>query len=82
MCSLKSSGDEFRAFLDERLDEMGFKSIIAYLDVWIRPLTKAYGEQYYEFILVYVDDLLAIIQDAVSDIREVAEKFELKKNRR
>ena len=40
---------------------------------------KAYGDQYYEFILVYVDDILVISQDAVSAIREVAEKSNKKK---
>ena len=79
--SLKSSGSAFRAFLVERLDEMGCKSSIADPDVWIRPTTKSDGEQYYDFILVYVHDLFEKSQDAVSMIREVAEKFKLKKTR-
>ena len=60
---------------------MGFKSSIADPDIGFRPATKPDGEQYYEFILVYVDDLLAISQDAVSAIREVAENFKLKKDK-
>ena len=60
---------------------MGFKSNIADPDVWIRPAAKPYGEQYYEFILVYVDNMLSIRQDSVSVIREVAEKSKLKKTR-
>ena len=59
----------FRALLAEQLDEMGFDSIIADPGVWFTPATKADGEHYYEFILVYVDNLLAISQDAVSVIR-------------
>ena len=58
---------------------MGFKSNIADPDVWIKPETKLYGEQYYKFSSVYVDNLLSISHDAVSVIREVAEKFKLKK---
>ena len=58
---------------------MGFKSSIADPDVLIRPATKPDGEQYYEFTLVYVDNMLAISQDAVSVIRKVTEKFKLKK---
>ena len=65
---LRSSGAAFRAFLAERLDEMGFKSSIADPDVWLRPETKADGEEYYKYILVYVDDLLAISVDATSVI--------------
>ena len=78
---LKSSGAAFREFFAEQLDKMGFKSSIADPDVWIRPTTKAYGENYYEFILVYVDNLLAVSQYAVSVLREVVEKFKLKKTR-
>ena len=78
---LKSSGAAFKTFLAERLGEMRFKSSIADTDVWIILATKADGEQYYKFILVYVDDLLAIIQDSVSAIREVAEKLKQKKDK-
>ena len=78
---LKSNGALSRAFLAERLDEMGFKSSIADPYVWIGPATKADGEQNYDFILVYIDDLLVIIQYAVSVIREAAEKFKLKKDK-
>ena len=76
---LKSRGSVFRELLAKRLDEMGFKSSISDPDVWIRPATKSDGEQYYEFILVYIDDILTISQEAVSAIREVAEKLKLKK---
>ena len=67
--ALKSTGATFREFLDERLDKMGYKSSIEDPDVWTRPETKSDGEQYYEFILVYVEYLLAISQDSVSAIR-------------
>ena len=71
---LKSSGSAFREFISEQLDEMGFRSSISDPNLWIRPVTRPYGKQYYEFILVYVHNLIAIIQNAVSVIREVLEK--------
>ena len=37
----KSSGAVFRAFIVERLDEMGFKSIVADPDVWYREDTNS-----------------------------------------
>ena len=58
---------------------MGFNSSIADPDLWISPANKSDGEHYYKFILVFVYNLLAIIQYEVSVIREVAEKFKLKK---
>ena len=57
---LKSSDAAFRAFLVEILDEIGSKYIVADPDVWYREAMKSYCEGYYEYILDYVDDLLAI----------------------
>ena len=78
---LKSSGAAFRGFLAERLDDMGFKSSIAYPNVWMREATKSDGEEYYKYILDYVDDLLAISSDGRFVILEVAEMFKLKKDK-
>ena len=72
---LKSGGAAFRAFLAERLEEIVFKSSITDPDVWIRPTTKADDNHYYEFILVYVDYLIAMSQDLVSAVSEFAENF-------
>ena len=44
---LKISGAAFRAFLAERLDDMGFKSSIADPGVWMREDMKSDGEEYY-----------------------------------
>ena len=78
---LKSSGAAFRAFLAEQLDDMGFKSSITDPDVWMREATKSNGEEYYKYILVYVDDLLSISLDVRSVILEVAVKFKLSKDK-
>ena len=78
---LKSSGAAFRAFNAEKLDDMGFKSSVADPDVWKREATKSNGEEYYKYILVYVDDLLAISSDARLVILEVAENSKLKKDK-
>ena len=44
-------------------------------------MTKSDGDKYYKLILVYVEYLLVISQDAVSAIREVADKLKLKKDK-
>ena len=51
---------------------MNFKSSNADPDVWRRPAIKANGEKYYEYLLTYVDDLLAISEDATSILKEIA----------
>ena len=78
---LKSSGAAFMALLAERLDKMGLKSGIVDPYVWIRPAIKADGENYYEFIFVYIDDLFAISQYAVSATRKVSEKLKSEKDK-
>jgi hypothetical protein len=57
---LKSSGAAWRAHLAETLNLLGFTSSLADADVWMRPAVKPSGEHYYEYVLVYVDDILAI----------------------
>ena len=71
---LKSSGAAFRAHLAERLHEMGFRPTMADPDVWLRPAVKPDGEKYYEYILVYVDDLLGIGHDANNILDEVRQE--------
>ena len=60
---------------------MGLKSIIADPDVLMRAATKSDREDYYDYIRVYVDNLLAISSDARSVILEVVEKFKLNKGK-
>ena len=61
---LKSSGAAWRAHFTNDLRDMGFQSSLADPDVWIRAATKANGFEYYEYILVYVDDQLTISEHA------------------
>ena len=72
---LKSAGAAFRAFLAERLDEMGFRSSTADPDVRLRPATKPDGEENYEYLLIYVDDILAISIKAKEVMLEIVERF-------
>jgi hypothetical protein len=75
---LKSAGATFRAFLGEYLYNMGFRSSQADPDVWLRPARKPGGEAYYEYVLCYVDDILAISVSPEGIMKSVQEKFKLK----
>mmetsp|Transcript_11237 Transcript_11237/g.16168 ORF Transcript_11237/g.16168 Transcript_11237/m.16168 type:complete len:1367 (+) Transcript_11237:2028-6128(+) len=58
---LKSSGAMWRAHFAATLRDLGFTSSLADPDVWMRPSTLPQDQQeYYEYILVYVDDLLVV----------------------
>ena len=46
-------------------------------DVWFRPAVKADGTKYYEYILVYTDDILVLSTDPKSVIHEIDRHFKL-----
>ena len=75
---LRSAGASFRAFLAEHLDNLGFRSSVADPDVWLRPALKPDGEEYYEYVLIYVDNVMAISHDTERIIQHIGEKFKFK----
>ena len=78
---LKSASFSFRAHMAEKLVEMGFQSTMADPDVWLRAASKGDNEQYYEYVLMYVDDILAISCHARSILEEIQKTFKLKQDR-
>ena len=75
---LKCSGTAFRAHLAETLHDIGFCSTRADPDVWRCPAKKVNGEEYYEYILCYVDDLLPISADATKVLQGIQAVFKFK----
>ena len=47
----------------QTLRDAGFKSCLADPDVWMRKAIKPNGDHYWEYVLMYVDDALAISHD-------------------
>ena len=78
---LKSSGAAFRSHLAQCLDEVGFRPSIADADVWMRMNVKPDGEEYYEYILVYVDDLMAISHEAQKCLGDLRQFIKFKKDK-
>ncbi len=78
---MKSSGAAFRAFLAETFDKMGFASSIADPDIWLRPAVKADGEEYYEYLICYVDDVLGVSEHVKELMKEIQQDFKFKKNK-
>ena len=75
---LKGSGAAFRAHLAEKLHDIGFIPTHADPDVWRRPGVKPDSFEYYEYILCYVDDQLAISHDAEKVLKSVQDTFKFK----
>jgi hypothetical protein len=57
---LKSSGYAWRSHLAETLRAYDFTMCYADNDVWMKPAVRADGTKYYEYVLIYTDDILAV----------------------
>ena len=75
---LKTSGASWRAMLSQSLRDMNFTPTKADPDVHIRPATKPCGFEYYELILVYVDDILHMSHDITQVERGLRASYILK----
>ena len=75
----KSAGRDFRNHLWSCMDMLGYKSCIADPDLWMRKATRSNGKSYYEYILLYVDDLLCCSEFPTEAIMEIDKYFPLKK---
>jgi hypothetical protein len=75
----KTAGRDFRNHLRECMDFLGFTSCKADPDVWMRAAKKNDGSTYWEYVLLYTDDALAIGENAERILRkEIGRYFELK----
>jgi hypothetical protein len=76
---LLSSGAAWKATLAEVLStHLEFKQCRADQDVWFCPAQRVDGSRYYEYILVYTDDILAISTNPRSLLTYIDQHFTLK----
>ena len=66
----KSAGADYWRHVRKAMSEMGFQSCKADPDVWFRPSINSQGIEYYEYVLLYTDDILAIGETPEQFIRE------------
>jgi hypothetical protein len=78
MYGLKSSGAAWHAQLSSTLMSMNFQPSLADPDVWIHAASKRDGYEYYEYILVYVDDLIVISHDPGKAMQTIQTAYRLK----
>jgi hypothetical protein len=57
---------------------MDFVPSLADPDVWYRPATKPDGFEYYEYILVYVDDILVVSAAPLPVMKTLKKAYRLK----
>lgn len=74
---LKSSGTAFRALLAKQLNMIGYTATRGDPNVWYHPIQKG-DHKYYEYVLVYVDDLLAVSFNPQQTMDELSQTFKFK----
>ena len=77
---LKSAGAAWRSFFAQALTMLGFRSTRRDSDVYIPVQTKPDGTDYYEMLLVYVDDILMLSHDTKPIMDGISAQFRLKKD--
>jgi len=78
MYGLKSSGAAWHSKFSETMRSMDFTPSYADPDVWMRPATTPDGFEYYEYILVYVDDILVISVAPIPIMKTIQQAYHLK----
>jgi hypothetical protein len=75
----KTAGRDFRNSLRSCMQHLGFESCLADPDVWMRPAVTSEGNEYWEYVLLYVDDALVVSANGEHVLRnEIGKYFDLK----
>jgi hypothetical protein len=75
----KAAGKDFRNHLRSCMRHLDFTSCLADPDVWMRQALKPDGSEYWEYVLIYTDDVLVISTNGEKLLREgIGKYFELK----
>ena len=75
---MKSSARDFRNLLRDCMDHMGYQSCLADPDLWMRVSKMDNGLDYYEYVLLYVDDCLVVSQHPKDTLTRLGKYFPFK----
>ena len=75
---LKSSGAAWHAMLSQTMSDLGYRRCKADYDVWLRPAQKDDGSDYYEYVLIFVDDILITSHNPYATMGPLSKFYELK----
>ena len=75
---LKTAGNSWRQTLAEVLHRMEYLPNRADPDLYTKEATKSNGEKYYEYILVYVDDILCVSENPMRLMTALQGAYDLK----
>ena len=66
----KSAGADYWRHVRKAMEDMGFQSCKSDPDVWLRPAVKQNGTDYYQYVLLYTDYILDIMEEPETFIRK------------
>ena len=76
---LKSAGAAFCNHLADCMRILGYKPCLADQDLWYKPMVRPEDNfEYYAYVVLYVDDVMAIHHDGVSALKEIDKFFKMK----
>ena len=75
---LKISAKAWSEFFGKSLKEMGYTPCVADPDVWMKPQVNKEGYSYWSYMLVYVDDCLAVHHDPGPVMEDLKSRYKLK----
>ena len=75
---LKTSGTSWRHHLAAEIQELGFMSTKPDVDVYRRKSSKTDGTPYYEYLVVYVDDIICMSEDPSKWMNVLASRYRLR----
>lgn len=76
---MKSAASDFRNHLRDCMSHLGYQPCRADADLWMRLAKLDNGTDYYEYILLYVDDCLVISANPEESLNRLGKYFSLKK---
>jgi len=77
---LKSSGAAWHAMLSQSMMDLNYQRCKADYDIWLRPATKPDDYTYYEYVLIFVDNILIVSHAPMDTMKNIANLYDLKNN--
>jgi hypothetical protein len=74
---LKSSGASWHAMLSQTMHDLKYERCKADHDVWMPPAVKPDRFEYYEYVLIFVDDILHLYHSPKDTMGTLAKLYEL-----
>jgi Reverse transcriptase (RNA-dependent DNA polymerase) len=75
---LKSSWARWHDHMAQTLRDLAYKTCIADHNVWMKPKVKHNGEEYWEYVLIYSDDILVVSHDPLEVMNGLTKVYTLK----